>query len=68
MLSAHSGNLDNMATFLYHCPNTGLQVEGWIADDPEKGELFYAAVACTACGNVHLVNPENGNVLGADDA
>jgi len=56
-----------VATFLYRCPNTGLQVQGWIADDPEKGEGFYEAETCTACGAVHLVDPENGNVLGADD-
>jgi hypothetical protein len=54
-----------MARFLYRCPNTGLQVQGWIADDPEKGEGFYEAVFCTACTAVHLVNPENGNVLAA---
>lgn len=56
-----------MATFLYRCPTTGLQVQGWMADDPEKDEGFYEAITCTACGNVHLVNPENGNVLGPND-
>ena len=56
-----------MARFLYRCPKTGLQVQGWIADDPEKGEGFYEAVTCTACNSVHLVDPENGDVLGTDD-
>ncbi len=55
-----------MAAFVYRCPNTGLNVQGWIADDPEKGEGFYEAVTCTACTTVHLVDPRNGNVLGAD--
>jgi hypothetical protein len=32
-----------MAAFIYRCPNTGLNVQGWIADDPEKGEGFYEA-------------------------
>jgi hypothetical protein len=55
-----------MATFLYRCPSTSLQVQGWVADDPEKGEEFYEALTCTACSAVHLVNPETGNVPGAD--
>ena len=38
-----------------------------LADDPEKGEEFYESVTCTACGNIDLVNPENGNVLGDND-
>jgi len=56
-----------MATFIFRCPNTSLKVQGWTADDPEKGEGFYEAVACTACSSVHLVNPENGAMLDADD-
>lgn len=64
---AATPQVERMATFIFRCPNTGLKVQGWIADDPEKGEGFYKAVTCTACGNVHLVNPENGNVLRSDD-
>lgn len=55
-----------VAAFIFRCPNTGLNVQGWIADDPEAGEGFYEAVTCTACTAFHLVDPENGNVLGAD--
>jgi hypothetical protein len=55
-----------MATFVYRCPSSSLQVQGWVADDPEKGEEFCEALTCTACGVVHLVYPETGNVLGAD--
>jgi hypothetical protein len=25
-----------LATFVYRCPNTGLNVQGWLADDPTK--------------------------------
>jgi hypothetical protein len=55
-----------MPTFLYRCPNTGLRVQGWIADDPTKraGDSF-EAVSCPACRRVHLVNPKSGKVLGA---
>jgi hypothetical protein len=57
-----------MAAFLYRCPNTGLNVQGWVADDPaERGEEIYESVTCTACTRLHLVNPATGRVLGADD-
>jgi uncharacterized Zn finger protein len=59
-----------MATFLFYCPNTGHQVQGWVADDvfTESGGETYEAVRCHACGQVHLVNPKNGRVAGCDDA
>jgi hypothetical protein len=55
-----------MALFLYRCPTTGFQVQGWSADDdPENGEHF-ETVTCLACGRPHFVNPKNGRVLGAE--
>ena len=48
---------DRMATFLYHCPTTGRQVQGWTADDPTADGTF-VTVACSACPQVHLVNPK----------
>jgi len=57
-----------LPTFLYRCPNTGLRVQGWIANDPtERVEDSFEAVSCPACGRVHLVNPQTGKVLGAND-
>ena len=57
-----------LPTFLYRCPNTGLRVQGWIANDPtEQDEDSFDAVTCPACGRVHLVNPQTGKVLGATD-
>jgi hypothetical protein len=54
-----------MAPFLYRCPTTGFQVQGWATDDdPENGE-HYESVICLACGRVHFVNPKTGRVLGA---
>jgi hypothetical protein len=56
----------NMATFVYRCPNTGLNVQGWVADDPTEGEgEIYAAITCTICTRTHLVDPKTGKVLGA---
>jgi len=58
-----------MPTFLYRCPNTGLRVQGWIATDPKgRDEDSFEAVNCPVCASVHLVNPQTGKVLGADDA
>ena len=58
-----------MVTFLYRCPNTGQRVRG-VADDPAEGDeraAKYLPVNCTACGRVHLVNPETGRVLGQNN-
>ena len=57
-----------MPPFVYRCPNTGFNVQGWVADDPTEGEgETYAAVTCTICTRTHLVNPKSGRVLGADE-
>jgi hypothetical protein len=57
-----------MAAFLYRCPNTGLNVQGWVADDPiERGDESYESLTCTACTRVHLVNPKTGKVLGTGE-
>jgi hypothetical protein len=62
------GLANRMVPFLFRCPNTGFNVQGWIAeavenDDSEK----YEAVTCLACQQLHLVNPTTGKTLGADD-
>jgi hypothetical protein len=55
-----------MTTFLYRCPTTGYKVRGFspeqISDDDS-----YEAVTCLVCKRVHLVNPNNGKVLGEDE-
>ncbi len=57
-----------MAPFLYRCPNTGLNVQSWVADDPtERDKETYETVACAVCTRLHVVNPATGKVLGADD-
>lgn len=47
-----------MVPFTYRCPRTGLQVQGWVADDLIDGET-YESVTCTACGRAHLVNSKS---------
>jgi len=54
---------------VFRCPNTGLNVQGWIADDPTEGEAeHYEPITCMACTRVHLVNPKTGRILGDDDS
>jgi hypothetical protein len=55
-----------MPPFVYRCPTTGMNVQGWVADDATEGEIFYS-ITCTICTRMHLVNPKTGKVLGADD-
>jgi hypothetical protein len=35
-----------MAPFLYRCPNTGRQVQGFVADDPTEDSDEYQSVTC----------------------
>jgi hypothetical protein len=39
-----------MTTVLYRCPDTGLNVQGWFADDgaANEGEV-YETMTCPAC-------------------
>ncbi len=55
--------------FLYPCPTLGLRVQGWAEDaGADDGGDSYEAVACTACGRTHLVNPKTGHTLAARGA
>jgi hypothetical protein len=53
-----------MAPFIYRCPRTGLQVQGFgpLPDHLADGEI-YEPKTCTACGRIHLVNLKSGRVL-----
>jgi len=55
-----------MVVFTFRCPDTGLNVQGWIAHDPTDKADAYEPVICTACTRTHLVNPKTRKVLGAD--
>jgi hypothetical protein len=57
-----------MAAFLYRCPTTALNVQGWFGDEVVDDEdTTYETVTCLACRQVHLVNRSTGKVLGGDD-
>jgi len=54
-----------MAAFIYQCPVTGYNVQAFIADDPiRRSEDAFQSVSCTVCGQIHLVNPKTGKVVG----
>ena len=53
---------------VFRCPNTGLNVQGWVANDPTEGEAEpYEAVTCTACTRMHLINSKTGRMLGDEE-
>jgi len=58
-----------MATFLYRCPTTGRNVQGWVAEEvnSDNGDNVYETLLCLACNRHHAVNPSTGKVLGADN-
>ena len=56
-----------MPAILFHCPNTNLDVEGWVVDDPtvypERYAEQYELITCSSCMHIHLINPETGKLL-----
>jgi hypothetical protein len=57
-----------MVPFVYRCPITGLNVQGFFADEvPPKDGHTYESVTCMACARVHLVNRSTGKTLGAEN-
>jgi hypothetical protein len=54
----------DMATLVYRCPATGLNVQGWFADDVSANEDTYETVKCLACNQMHFVNRSTGRTLG----
>jgi hypothetical protein len=58
----------DMATFIFRCPNTDQNVQGiWSSDDAPEHGYTYLPVQCTACLQLHFLNPLTGKVLGSDD-
>ena len=57
-----------MGTFLFRCPTTGFNVQGWVDDDASADDdERYLTHQCPACLRVHLVDPKTGKVLGSKD-
>jgi hypothetical protein len=56
-----------MAAVLFRCPNVGIHVTAWLADDAGNGDDAYESVTCTACRQLHFINPKSGKMLGSED-
>jgi hypothetical protein len=66
--SRKSALIWQMALFIFRCPKTSLNVQGFTADDPTStgDDVTYEMVTCTACTRTHFVSPKTGKVMGAD--
>jgi hypothetical protein len=65
MLITHLGS--NMVTFLYRCPSTARNAQGWFADElAEREDEAYQAITCPACHQTHFVNRTTLKVLRAN--
>jgi hypothetical protein len=52
----------NVASLLYRCATTGMNVQAWFADDVSDDNL-YVSLRCPACARVHLVNRAGKTLL-----
>ena len=55
-----------MTPVLYRCPNTGQQVQSFVAEGDLDATEF-EAIVCTACAGLHWVSLKTGRVLGVDE-
>ena len=55
-----------MTPFLFRCPVTGQNVQGWSADDAAAAadQSTAETVRCLACRQLHWVVPRTGAVVG----
>jgi hypothetical protein len=53
-----------MAAVLFRCPNVGIHVTAWLADDAGNGDDTYESVACR---QLHFIKPKSGKLLGSED-
>jgi hypothetical protein len=57
-----------MTAFIFRCPATGLNVQGWSAEEFTRDKKdAYETVSCLACRRIHLVNPATGMVLKVEE-
>ena len=49
---------------LFRCPQTGMNVQHWLADAPEDAKDNHSPVVCVACGKTHFMHNSTGKLLG----
>ena len=54
-----------MGSFIFRCPHANLNVQGFALDSNDTAAVF-EPIVCTACEQVHLINPKTGKVLDED--
>jgi hypothetical protein len=52
---------------VFRCPQTGLNVQHWLADAPEDTKDSHAPVTCPACTKTHFIQNSTGKLLGGTD-
>jgi hypothetical protein len=52
-----------MASFIFCCPDVGLPVQGFAAEDESVVTGRFVAVECVACKRLHFVDPTTGQTL-----
>ena len=57
-----------MDNLIFKCPRTDMNVQHWLADEPERGDPHssYETVVCKACSRLHFINRSSGKLLGED--
>ena len=54
-----------MATFIFTCPNTDLNVQHSFDDEDEDApDTEYEAITCPACTRLHFINLKTRRLLG----
>jgi hypothetical protein len=49
---------------IFKCPETGMNVQHWLADVPEDKKDHHSLVVCLACTKTHLIHNSTGEALG----
>ena len=54
-----------MGSFIFRCPHANLNVHEFALNSNDTAADF-EPIVCTACDQVHLINPKTGEVLDQD--
>jgi hypothetical protein len=52
---------------LFKCPQTGMNVQHWLADDASADGGDYQSVLCPACTRLHFIHKKTGKLLGHEE-
>ncbi len=52
---------------IFRCPQTGLNVQQWLADAPHEAKGTHSPVVCKARTRLHFINSSTGKLLGEAD-